>query len=356
MSRVTSYVKDDVMPVAAPAPVAAPPAPRRQRRRWRLVALLLASVVLVLLAIETYRVAFGDNFHTVIPGRVYRCAQPSAAAIDQMVADHGIRTVINLRGNGDPFPWYLEEARATHDHNVCQEDICFSAGRLPPISELRRFVEVLEKTEYPILLHCRRGADRTGMAAAIVLLLSGETTPEAACRQLGLRFGHVAIGRPAQLDLFLDFYGDWLRSQGKTHSAAVFRDWVLHHYCPGACLCELSLLEPLPGEIGIDKPLTIAVRARNTSIRPWLLNPLVTAGTHLGCHVFDEHDTLVETVKTGLRDEQVLPGQSVDFTVCVEGLSRPGRYRLMLDMIDEQQCWFYQTGSQPLELEVTARE
>jgi protein tyrosine phosphatase (PTP) superfamily phosphohydrolase (DUF442 family) len=321
-----------------------------------MLALLAGGGVLALLAVEGYRVAFGSNFHTVIPGRVYRCAQPSAAAIDQMIAEQGIRTVVNLRGNGDTISWYLEEARATHEHNICQEDICFSAGRLPPTTELRRFIEVLDKTEYPILLHCRRGADRTGMASAIVLLLSGETTPEEARRQLGLRFGHVAIGRPAQLDLFLDFYDEWLRSEGKSHSAATFRDWALHQYRPGACLCELSLLEPLADEIRVGRPTTLVIRAHNTGIRPWQLSPFVTAGTHLGCHVFDEHDRQVETIKTGLRDQQILPGQSADFTVCLTGLSRPGRYRLLLDMIDEQQCWFYQTGSQPLELEVTVRE
>src|SRR5262249_41159099 len=151
---------------------------------------LLALASLPALA-EAVRVFFGANFHAVLPGRVYRCAQPSARALEELVARHGIRTVVNLRGCCDPFPWYLAQARATHRLDVCQEDICLSAGRLPSAPELRRLVEVIDRGEYPLLLHCRRGADRTGLASAVVLLLQPGVPLSQARRQLGLRYGHA---------------------------------------------------------------------------------------------------------------------------------------------------------------------
>src|SRR5262249_47597528 len=141
--------------------------------RWVVLGCVAAALAPV--GAEAYRVMLGSNFHAVVPGRIYRVSQPSAAMLEELIARHGIRTVINLRGNCDPFPWYLEESRVTHRRNVSQEDICLSAGRLPSTHELRRLVEVLEQTEYPIVLHCRRGADRTGLAAAIALLLTTDT-------------------------------------------------------------------------------------------------------------------------------------------------------------------------------------
>src|SRR5947209_5680582 len=59
---------------------------------------------------------------------------------------------------------------------------------------------------------------------------------------------------------------------------------------------------------------------------------------------------------TGRGDGVVAPGQAAAFTVVVPPLRTPGRYRLQLDMVDEQQCWFYQTGSEPLEVELTVRD
>src|SRR5262249_34243390 len=146
---------------------------------------------------EAGRVLIGANFHTVVPGRVYRCAQPSPSELEGFLTTHGIRTVVNLRGCCAPLPWYLEECRTTHRANASQEDMAFSAGRLPSTHELRRLIDVLDHTEYPILLHCRRGADRTGMAATVVLLLQEGPSLDQACRQLGLRYGHIAAGRPA---------------------------------------------------------------------------------------------------------------------------------------------------------------
>src|SRR5262249_32652116 len=150
-----------------PEPDLAAPSPPPRRRRG-LKRLLWAALGLGLLLIvpEAAKVFFGSNFHTVLPGRIYRCAQPSPRPLAEMIADHGIRTVVNLRGCCNPFPWSVAEARAPQRLDSCQEDVCLSAGRLPSTSEMRRLVDVLEGGTYPLLFHCRRGADRTGLASA----------------------------------------------------------------------------------------------------------------------------------------------------------------------------------------------
>jgi hypothetical protein len=336
---------------------APPDAPAVRRRRLpRRLLWVVPAVVALGFGLEAYRVCFGNNFHTVVPGRVYRVAQPSKAMLETLIADQQIRSVVNLRGSCDPMDWYLEEARATHAHNVCLEDISFSAGRLPPVQEVRRLVEVLERTPYPIVLHCRRGADRTGMASAVALLLTTDTPLDEAFHQLGLRYGHIAIGRPAQLNQFLDYYREWLSRERLVHTRENFRHWALDCYCPGSCWSELTFTKPPPSTASVSDPITFCVRARNVSLSSWEFKPAWLAGVHLGCHVYDEQDKVVELAKAGLREAVVNPGESIDLTLVVSPLRRPGRYRLQLDMVDEQQCWFYQTGSQPLEVELVVRD
>jgi protein tyrosine phosphatase (PTP) superfamily phosphohydrolase (DUF442 family) len=334
----------------------APAAVPRRRPRLRFLVSLGLSVAVLPVAVEAHRVMLGRNFHAVVPGRVYRCAQPSGDALDEIITRHSIRTVINLRGSGEPAQWYHDEARATHRRNIAQEDICFSAGRLPSVPEVRRLIEVLDHTEYPILLHCRRGADRTGLAAAMVLLLTGDTDLEVARRQVSPRYGHFAVGRAAQLDQFFDYYVSWLEAEGKLHAPLTFREWATCHYRPGSCWAELAFLRPPPSAVTGTASTALELRVRNSSLLPWRLKPLVTAGTHLGCHIYDDHDRLVDVVKTGLRDGLVFPGATIDFTLVLPPLHKAGRYRLQLDMVDEQQCWFYQTGSEPLEVELNVRE
>src|SRR5262249_12064794 len=234
------------------------------------------------------RVRLGSTFPRVRPGGVYRCARPAPRALEEMVAAHGIRTVVNLRGRCNPFPWYLDEARATARLDLCQEDVCFSAGRLPSSAELRRLIEVLDRAEYPLVLHCRRGADRTGLASAVVLLLQADVTLAQAARQLGLRYGHAPVGRTTYLDDFLDLYAEWLAKQGREHSPSAFRRWALEEYTAGNCRAALELLAPRPLRVPPGGPAAVRGRARNLGGRPWRLPPALYAGVHVRLPIWDD--------------------------------------------------------------------
>jgi protein tyrosine phosphatase (PTP) superfamily phosphohydrolase (DUF442 family) len=312
-------------------------------------------VIFLLAALKLQRVFLGDNAHVVLPGRVYRCAQPSPETLERQLKEHGIRTVVNLRGCSFPLPWYLEESRATAELDLAQEDICFSAGRLPSPTELRRFVEVLDRAEYPLLMHCRRGADRTGMASAIVLLLEPGRSYAEAARQLGMRYGHLPVGNPTSLDRFLGFYAAWLAGRGQEHTPELFRLWVKQGYCPAECRGDLEWLA-LPRTIRAGEPFSVRVRAHNTSAGSWCFRPGVNAGVHAAYVLWDPTDRQVANGKAALLDAEVLPGQTIDITIPLPSLSAAGKYRLLVDLVSEQQCWFFQVGSEPLEEELEVRE
>src|ERR1700722_20171212 len=97
-----------------PASAASLDLPVRPRRTLRatLVRGCIAGIGVAVL-LEAGNVLLGSNLHTVIPGAVYRCSQPSADGLASLIRKHGIRTVINLRGCCDPQPSYLEECRVT---------------------------------------------------------------------------------------------------------------------------------------------------------------------------------------------------------------------------------------------------
>jgi hypothetical protein len=259
--------------------------------------------------------------------------------------------VVNLRGTCDPYPWYVDESRVTNRLNVCQEDICFSAGHLPSVYEVRRLAEVLDRTEYPILIHCRRGADRTGMTAAIALLLQTDASLTQARLQLGLRYGHVALGRPANLDGFLDLYAHWLRSHGLAHSPAAFRSWIHDGYCPAACRCEITAVK-FPTKIVRGEPFAVRASFRNTSIMPWHLRAGSSAGVHGSYVLLDPSGNQVFSGRAGLFDADVPPNTSIDLTLALPALAHSGKYRLQIDMVDEQHCYFHQAGSEPREEEL----
>jgi hypothetical protein len=327
-----------------------PVAPRPRLALKRVLFRGCLSGLLLAFGLHAGYILIGSNFHTVIPGDVYRSAQLSAAALERLIHSEHIRTVVNLRGCCEPEPWYLDEGRITLRNNVSLEDLGFSAGRLPSVITLRQLIEVIDRSEHPILFHCHKGADRTGMASAIALLLRTDRSLEEAREQLGFRFGHLPLGRTANIDRFFDLYQEWLTEHGQTHSTAIFRRWIEEGYCPGECRCRLEILDSIGQPLRLQRyhPAAVRVRCHNTSIKPWRLRPGGNAGIHLNFVLSNDRDRRVAEGKAGLFHASVLPGEFIDLTVALPSPNMPGSYELRLDMVDEQHASFLQAGSEPL--------
>lgn len=329
-----------------------PPGPRR---RWRRAAFFGGLVgALLALAVQLYDVVFGDNFHPLVPGWFYRSSQLGDAELERVVRRHGIRTVVNLRGICLGCDWYEGECRATHRCNVAQEDIGLSAGRLPPVSELRQLLRVLDQSEYPILVHCRQGIDRTGLVSALFLLLYTDADLREARREMSLRYGHVPLGRTGYMTRFFALYEKWLERNGLEHAPAVIRRWLKDGYSPGPALARLEVIEA-PTQVPVGCPFSVRVRAHNLSAETWHFRPGNNAGVHLGYILSYDRARHSQRGRAGLFVANVEPGHSIELTLAVPPVPVPGPCFLMVDMLDEQQIsWFYQSGSEPLQLEFTA--
>jgi len=339
--------------------------------------------LLLCLLVEVGHVVFACNVHVVIPGAVYRCSQPSGDDLEWLVRKYGICTIVNLRGFRAQQDWYIDECRAANRLGVSVEDISLSAGHLPPVQEVRRLVEILDRSEYPILFHCFRGVDRTGLASVLALLLRTDLPLKKARRALSLRYLHLPWGRTGRLDEFFDLYEEWLQQTGQAHSRAAFRTWLQSVYCGGACSCRLELVAPvlvgsraipfgsgeLPwlaigagsrsadlvaGRLRVPRGEAFALRVRchNTSIRSWHFSPDLSAGVHTGWALTDAQDRCLAAGVAGRFHAEVRPGSSIELTVALPPLYQPGRYSLQIDMAEEQHSPFHQIGAEPLDLEL----
>lgn len=304
------------------------------RRRWVRPAVVgLSLVPLLVVGYEGVRVYAGLNDHEVIRGRVYRAAQPTEKDLAKLVKTTGVRTVLNLRGTAPWDDWYKGECRATFAAGVSQEDVTLSAHTLPFPAELKRVVEVLDRSEYPVLIHCKQGADRTGLVSAMALLLYTDATPGEARRQLLPRYGHWPVARTVNMDRFFDLYEAKLSAESGTHTPERFRRWVLEEYCPGPAKSQLEWATPPPTAVAENTPLTLQVRCVNESDSTWRLSPGVFAGIHVCFTVYDANSTDVGGGRAGLRDETVPPGGSTRVSLPVPGLP-PGKYRVVAELHD----------------------
>ncbi|MCL6705766.1 dual specificity protein phosphatase family protein [Pseudomonas sp. R2.Fl] len=133
------------------------------------------------------------NLYEVIPGELYRSAQPSPGRIDEYARAYGIRSILNLRGANPDKQWYVDEVATAKALGIDHLDFRMSAKRELTIDQVHDLLEIMRDAPKPLLIHCEGGADRTGLASVLYLNQIAGTSEEKAEQQLSLRFGHIGI-------------------------------------------------------------------------------------------------------------------------------------------------------------------
>jgi len=156
---------------------------------------LVSAVAVLLLSFLGYLgfLQLSGNFHEVLAGELYRSNQPSAEQLALYVKQHSIKTVINLRGENDGSTWYKDEVSESKALGVHHVDFAMSARETLSMDKAEALVEIMRTSPKPILIHCRSGSDRTGLASAIYLGKIAGVDPETAEKQLSIRYGHLSV-------------------------------------------------------------------------------------------------------------------------------------------------------------------
>lgn len=162
----------------------------RVKIRWALRALAFG-----LIAVVGY-LAFlhvSGNFHVVSNGQVYRAAQMDGQALVRWHQQHGIASILNLRGENTGEDWYETERAVSERLGITHIDFRMSAQKELTQPEVEALMKIMQDAPKPMLIHCMAGADRTGLASAMYVAGIEKLGEDAAERQLSLTYGHVGL-------------------------------------------------------------------------------------------------------------------------------------------------------------------
>ena len=163
-----------------------------------------------------------SNKHTVIPKKVYRCNHPTPARLRQAKRALGLRTLVNLRGHRRCGSDAL--SRQTADHiGLTHVDMAFESRNAPHRERILRFAQLYKNMDFPMLMHCKSGADRAGLAAGLVILFEGGSAQQA-LQQLSWHYLHFNHSRTGILDAF------FLHYQAEAEGRLPFLRWVETEY------------------------------------------------------------------------------------------------------------------------------
>jgi len=107
------------------------------RPRFALAGLSLVVAAALLAPGPVRRFFFDENLIEVVPGGIYRSAQPSGPEMDEFIERLGLRSVLNLRGERGGSAWLAEERAVADARGVEHHTVRLSAKRMPPGQRLR---------------------------------------------------------------------------------------------------------------------------------------------------------------------------------------------------------------------------
>ena len=160
------------------------------------------------------------NLHS-IDGKMFRCSQPSPKQLKTFKEKYSFKTILNLRGENGLSAYNLEK-KTCQDLNLTLVNFRAYSRNPPEFHEIQKLTKIFNDIDYPALMHCKSGADRTGVVAALYRILHlKESVEKSFKKELHWKYGHIKSSNTGVLDYFFKQYLLENEVNPKT-----FLDWV----------------------------------------------------------------------------------------------------------------------------------
>jgi protein tyrosine/serine phosphatase len=171
--------------------------------RHKIAGLVLSLSMLVIGSYVFYIFETG-NFHPITPGEAYRSAQLDIDKLEYHIKQNHIKSILNLRGENSDMQWYKDEISMSEKYKIAHYDVTLSSSKEPSPDDVKKITEIFKSAPRPILIHCKAGADRSGLVAAMWKVVVDKEPKSQARQQLSALWGHIPIAGTYAMDRFYD--------------------------------------------------------------------------------------------------------------------------------------------------------
>ncbi len=153
----------------------------------------------------------------------YRSNQPSPSKIEYWFSK-GVRTILNLRGESNQGAYFLEK-EACERLGIELINFQLAASSLKSKEVLLELCKILKAIKTPMLMHCKSGSDRAGLASVIYLIVVRKIHPRIAAQQLSIKYLHLRWYITGVLDYMVSEYVKEFEVNG-----IAFENWLENEY------------------------------------------------------------------------------------------------------------------------------
>ena len=310
-------------------------------RRLRVFTAVAVAAAIAACTYYVFRHAVDSNFGEVVAGKVYRSAQPWPGQVKQWARKYKIKTIIDLRGKAGADA--QNERKAADEAGVKTVFITLSARELPGVPDLTTLIQAIETSDQPILIHCLRGVDRTGVASAIAAMAIGDERYRAAVRRT------YVLGWPLNggIGKIFGLYERYCAERSvDTGGWQQFKRWATEVYHPRYYFIEIDGPSELALEPGQSADIAVTITNKSNETIP-AADPKKSfrAITYIGGRTFDRKTCTRFGPETALPRTDIAPGATIALTHRVTAPAELGTYGIAVDVHEKGVTSFSRQGS-----------
>lgn len=152
---------------------------------------------------HSFLTIFRLNFHKV-SDELYRSAQPNPYQLRNIIKKYNIKTIVNLRGPEKIAILELER-EVCEKMKVTLIEKRFFSRSIPKFEYIESAKEIFDTIEYPALIHCKAGSDRTSLLSALYLIFRKKVPVKDAIKQLSfIPYGHINHSNTGLIDFYFE--------------------------------------------------------------------------------------------------------------------------------------------------------
>jgi hypothetical protein len=132
---------------------------------------------------------------------------------------------------------------------------------------------------------------------------------------------------------------------------------ILNKYIPYFYQARLEPVD-VPTLIVKGSGVVLRFRATNASPQYWRFSSKHDRGIHLGAkgRLVEPKTGKEVELRGGFRDVTVAPGEAIVLELEIPPILETGRYKFLVDLVNEHVMWFSDMGSEPLTFEICIEE
>lgn len=164
---------------------------------------------------------FRLNLHRISDEAV-RSAQPTMWQLRRIVKKYHIKTILNLKGANQNSAYWAFEKEQCQKLGIKLVDIDIYGHSMPDAARIRHAKEIFNAIDYPIWIHCKAGADRSGIYATLYQYFHQNIPLEKTNQLKFWPFGHNKYSSAGSFDFYLAAYFNYQ----KDHPEIGLLEWA----------------------------------------------------------------------------------------------------------------------------------